>query len=742
MQSPSKTVRNATQEAMNQTFPRSVLSASRDEFGNKEDNPDAKDLLKMNVKDGELPLDLQGHVFIVAPVGSIDSPDDRGQRTNSTVYPSSDGTTPLYNGDGMIYRLDFDNLEAGAFLSSRLVKPPCYYADTATDKCQKYQNLKFKNYGITRLGALGVRNQLNTAFVPLKFSQAESERLLATWDVGRPYEIDPKTLETVTPVGRKDEWKEVTNISLPGRLPQPFGVIQTSAHPCFDPRTREMFTVNIGRSFSNIFSQLIPIGYIFKEFLDSILHGQKTKINAKEKDSVILPELETKPLSLCNKIVAIVESIWKFLRGLIGIFTDNFVYLMRWDGSGNLQKWEVRHNGFSIKIKQSIHQMAVTEDYIVLLDTAFKVSVEELLPTLTNKKYQRFEKLLRNFFDRPQLSDNSFYIIRRSDLKPEKFYVDAKKVTISGEAAHFLADYKNPGDLITLHLSHVCAWDAAEWISEFDFDNDKTRNLATTNLQRLYGTIAGPMDISKFGCHVVNGKKGELVKEHQNVIMDEKYTWGPAISTYQNHLLPDRLEDIYWICLGCWEDLKTEHMVHLYKGYKYREFSLESIDDITKQGRPSNLLRLHIAPQESVKKGENRLSIPDAYSFPDGYWVMSPQFVPRNNSGSSTDGYIVCLVHYGDGSDETNGNEIWIFDAASLENGPVCKLWHSQLNVAFTIHTTWLQKVNKRTATYWIDPQKDYNDVVQQQSRQVQDLFNKWVYPKQEPKTEADCQLS
>ena len=67
---------NATQEALNSTFPRSVLSVSRDEFGNKEDNPDAKDLpLKMNVKEGKLPLDLQGHVFIVAPVGSIDSPD-------------------------------------------------------------------------------------------------------------------------------------------------------------------------------------------------------------------------------------------------------------------------------------------------------------------------------------------------------------------------------------------------------------------------------------------------------------------------------------------------------------------------------------------------------------------------------------------------------------------------------------------------------------------------------------------
>lgn len=731
------------------------MSVSRDEFGNKEDNPDAKDLpLKMNVKDGKLPLDLQGHVFIVAPVGSIDSPNDKGDKsnpTNSTVYPSSDGTTPLYNGDGMIYRLDFDNLEAGAFLSSRLVKPSCYYADAATDKCQKYQDLKFKNYGITRLGSLGTRNQLNTAFVPLKFSQQESERLLATWDVGRPYEIDPKTLETVTPVGRNDEWKEVTNIGLPGKAPQPFGVIQTSAHPCFDPYTREIFTVNIGRSFSNVFSQLIPIAYILKEICDWIWNGLQKIFNIKKGDSVSLPKLEEKPLSLNQKVSITVESIWRFLRGAVGLlfYTDNFVYLLRWEGSKNLHKWEVMHNGRSIKVKQSIHQMAVTEDYIVLLDTAFKVSIEELVPIIAKfmpialKKYQKFiEKFARNYFDKPQLSDNSFYIISRSDFNLGGSHVNAKKVKIPGEAAHFLADYKNPGDLITLHLSHVCAWDAGEWISEFDFDDNKTPSLTTNKLRHLYGTIAGPMDISKFGCHVVNGKKGELVKEHQDVIRDEKYTWGPAISTYQNHPLPDRLEDIYWICLGCWEDLKTEHMVYLYKDYKYRELSLESINNITKQGKPSNLLRLHIAPPESVKKGENRLSIPDVYPFPDGYWVMSPQFVPRSDNGISTDGYIVCLVHYGDGSDETNGNEVWIFDAADLKSGPVCKLWHPQFNVAFTIHTTWLQKVEKRTATYCIDPQEDYNDIVQKQSAEIQDLFNKWVYTKKEPKAEADCELS
>lgn len=453
-------MQSVTKESLSPTFPRSILSASRDEFGNKEDNPEAKDLpLKLNVKEGKLPLDLQGHVFIVAPVGSINSPDAQGNPTNSIVYPSSDGTTPLYNGDGMIYRLDFDNLEAGVFLASRLVKPPCYYADVATDKCQEYHDLKFKNYGITRIsGPLGVRNQLNTAFVPLKFSQDESERLLATWDVGRPYEIDPQTLETVTPVGRSDEWEEVTKMGLPGKPPTPFKIVQTSAHPCFDPHTQEFFTVNIGRSLSNIFFQFIPIDDVFKDFVE--IFQQNLKIHKKQLSIIsILPKKYRWKNSLKYRKLL---SIWRKFLKLRKSFTDDFVDLVRWDGSGSLQKWNVLHNGSSIKITQSIHQMAVTEDYLVLLDTAFKVSVGELLPSVNKKIYKSIEKFLKNSLVQPQLSDNSFYIIRRSDLKPEKSYVNAKKVTVPGEAAHFLADYKNPEDLITLHLSHVCGWDAAE----------------------------------------------------------------------------------------------------------------------------------------------------------------------------------------------------------------------------------------------------------------------------------------
>jgi hypothetical protein len=203
----NKTMSTHAKSDSNKTFPASVLSVSRDEFGYPEDNPDAQyPPLTLKEKEGKpLPSDLQGHAFIIGATGSINS--YRSDVASNTVLPSHDGKTPLYNGDGMVYRIDFESLTEGAKLSARQIKAPCYYADIATNHCTKYQgsegnpkstDLRFKNLGITRVsGPLGTRNQLNTAFLPLKFSEAEHERLLVTWDVGRPYEIDPKTLETV-----------------------------------------------------------------------------------------------------------------------------------------------------------------------------------------------------------------------------------------------------------------------------------------------------------------------------------------------------------------------------------------------------------------------------------------------------------------------------------------------------------------------------------------------------------------
>lgn len=91
-------------------IPSSILSASRCELSD----------LSLQIE-GNLPEDLQGHFFMVAPVGSVNS--------GGLPYPSGNS---LLNGDGMIYRLDF-NPPGQVQVTTKLVTPPDYYYDLVTD---------------------------------------------------------------------------------------------------------------------------------------------------------------------------------------------------------------------------------------------------------------------------------------------------------------------------------------------------------------------------------------------------------------------------------------------------------------------------------------------------------------------------------------------------------------------------------------------------------------------------------
>jgi carotenoid cleavage dioxygenase-like enzyme len=739
-------------ESVSGLFPRSVLSASRAEFGNDDNEAEKakKPALKMLVKDDKkIPEDLQGHVFIIGPVGSVNSPSQPG---TEIVFPASDGSTALYNGDGMVYRLDFNNSAGGVKFSSALMKTPCYYADSATFRNKK---LKFYNLGILRFSEnLGARNQLNTAFLPMKFSEEEGYRLLATWDIGRPYEIDPDTLEMISSVGSNSEWRSMNPLMahLPFQPPFPFPLVQSSAHPCFDLHTKEMFTVNAGRSLTTFLPQLRPEIYGVLDFLSSMcsigLHPLEEMIieqpikSEKEKQATSENIFE-KISAFCNFLIC---AIYNLLQGFNPF--SNFTYLVRWDGKGNLQRWQlVQANGCPVKIEQSLHQLAITEDYIILIDTAFKLLISELLPAGSGKKYKMVKKFLINLIDRQQLADNRVYIIRRDALKPDHKKVRVQKAIIPRGTTHFIADYQNPNQEITLHMANMGAWDAAEWIR--DIDESVLASSEIDNLEKLYGVISGPTDISRLGCHIVNGETGDLIRSDLTALYDEdyspnkseaeqefikeenrycQYTWGPALFTCVDTSEP--LQDIYWTCLGCWPELLTQHCLELYKKYPYRDLSEDEVINITKEGIQSNILRLHIKPLGSVSASENRLEIQDAYQFPSNSFGTSPQFVPRaGGTGNSTDGYIISVVHHGTNEETDKGNEIWIFDAANLKQGPVCQLWHPQLKLGFTVHTAWLPKIAKRTATYNIPVEEDYKDLVAQQPAEIQELFEKEIYP-------------
>lgn len=662
--------------------PQSIMDASQDEL------PD----LTMQIAQGNLPPNLQGYVFIVAPAGTVNS-----KRLSNT------GDSQL-NGDGMIYRLNFEQ-EGEVRVTSRLVRPPDYWADEAT---QDNELLKFRNHGIVRFSwLLGTRNQLNTAFVPMKFPGESNERLLVTYDAGRPYEIDTETLKLVTPVGATTEWKAETQ-----QPEYPFSLILSTAHPAFDTYTHQMFTVNYGRSLPNLL--VIDLINWIKELLE-----QQTRAPIDE-------EQEKKRLFLA----LVIELLLLKIR-----LSDNFVYLIRWNGVGSLQRWKlVNPDRSPVAIKQSIHQIGVTKDYVVLMDTAFATGIEQVIANFPDIPFVEE----RNFFRFTPSPDSTLYIVRRNDLQAGQPEVVAQKVTIPCEAAHFLVDYENPDHKITLHIAHVCAWDVAEWLRQSDrsaYDDNPSVP------SRLIGMLQGEMDISRMGRYAIDVSSQEP-KVSPEIIDYHPCTWGPGLYTYLDRLpssgmTPSRLDNIYWISFGLWKEVTTEFMYEQYKDYKYRKMPLQRVLELAKEGVPACLYRLH-APSNG------RMEIPDYYEFPKGYIVSSPQFVPqRGGEENSTNGYIVCTVF------TPERDEIWIFDAGNLKEKPLCKLYHPKLNFGMSLHTAWLQKIGSSQTGYKIPVRQDYQvsvekllDLVESLSiftftrrdkeelkQEIRNLFEQKVYP-------------
>ncbi|MEP0880313.1 carotenoid oxygenase family protein [Trichocoleus sp. ST-U3] len=685
--------------------PESIMTANRYELSN----------IKMQIH-GELPDDLQGHVFIVAPVGSVNSGD----------APDADGTS-LLAGDGMIYRLDFDR-QGEVGLKTRLVKPPCYYADKATRPGSEYVKYQFRNHGISRFSlSLGFRNELNTAFLPIKFRDDANERLLVTYDAGRPYEIDTETLEVVTPIGANTEWQSETSLKFP------FPPVLSTAHPVFDPEKSEMFTVNYGKSVANIL-QTIPLIYDLDELPEQIEELLKELARFIEAQDFVQDFLKTFSTISQN----LLEFYMRLLERTTNIEFKDFVYLIRWDGVNNLERWKlVLPDRTPVKIKQTIHQIGLTEDYLVLMDTAFTTGVEQLLSNPIPKS-KATKRLIRDLLTLRELADSVVYIVRRADLKAgqrpacsqQEVEVVARRVVIPLEAAHFLLDYANPDGNITLHASHICAWDVSEWLREYDVS---AYNPKISVPSRLCGMQHDEMDISRMGRYVIDGESGQILES--KVISDAECTWGVGLYAYRS-LLPDgkppkHLDNLYWISFGLWKQLLTQFVFDLYKDYKYRVVPRTEMLRLAEAGIPASLFRLNTSSKESLKIG-------DRYQFPAGYIVSSPQFMPRRNGeesseDSSTDGYIVCTVFTPD------GNEIWIFDAQNLEDGPRCRLSHPSLKFSLTIHTAWLEKIAPRTATYNIPVRQDYKNLVKQKSQEIQDLFETEVYPHFEPTPRSAC---
>ncbi|MCU0390651.1 MAG: carotenoid oxygenase family protein [Thermoflexibacter sp.] len=710
--------------------------------------------VELEVVEGKIPTDIYGHVFVNSPCGSVNSNGLPFPATNKDGSPNREYASPIMNGDAYVFRFDFDETNK-VKLKTRLLKTPCYYADLATQKDKPkadphtYKNFFFRNMGISRISlALGARNELNTAVVPFQFSSDKASRMVATYDVGRPYEIDPVSLEVITPIGKNTEWLPAT----PPLLNFPFPLVQSTAHPVFDPVNKIFYTVNFTKSTQTMLSsmELFEMMLVDEKEVENRLEGLLKEVEKGEKKTSLAKlnnflkniklEIQGKPTWWKKILNWILGEVEEYIEAKSKTYDS--VYVMAWNGEqGKLDKWEVLDNeGKAITIKQCIHQISLTKDYLILIDSSFKFSIDILVnnPFPNN---QTIDRIIRQLISGEMEPFTDVYLVKRADLQEGVTKVNAKKLVkpIPLECVHFTAEYENPNGIITLHTAHNSAACLAEWLRPFDISA-----LNGQPIDKDYmGIFAlGDMDIGRIGKFEINAEKAEIVKESIFCEMGNTNTpnqigansWGVGLHTFRNIISPEiptsNIKHIFWQTYGLNRDMLSQFIYGLYKDYPNRKVPLPQLIALTQQQIPYTLLHIDTTTMQAKQ----------VYVFPNNYNLRSIQFIPKKGEAptgidAGLHGYIFCTMLIGEGqAPNTNYfNQIWIFDAQDLSR-PICKLAHQDMQFTFTLHCTWIPSLLPSESKYNVPVQEDYNELINtiirpKRKKLVRRFFDDYVYP-------------
>lgn len=675
--------------------------------------------------EGEVPTDMDGFVFINSPVGTVNS---------NTPIPKKnpDGTDNpewgqmVFNGDGMLFRFDC-SVPGKVRVKSALLKTPCYYADEATKWGTDYykNGIFFKSKGIARTSpVLGSRNQANTSVAAFKFPGDQHTRITVNFDAGRPFEVDPKSMKVITAIGYNKEWSESLSFVIQEDV---FELIQSSAHPCYDPLTQEFFTVCFRKNmnnlvFTSIFSlDLTRIWHVtnrfFKKafrFLQSIVRwiGKLFRGIARAFMGFVFPAYVEK---LQADDTSPNEEKQEDIFGMV-----NSVSILKWTGKGKLQSWNiVGPKGKNLVIHQTMHQTALSKDFIILVDSSLKFALD-IMTNMPFPKYPLLNNIIRWCVAKAMEPNTPLYLVKRADLVEGVTDVKARKVMVDLETVHYSVEYENPNNEITIYTSHNAASCAAEWVRPYDtLGIDSTKPV----LENTIGLMAsGEMDIGRAGKYVINGLTGvkkESVKiwkkgfEGNDIThLKEAHTWAVGLNTFRDMASADKptntIPYIFWQSYGLDYRLLTTFIRKMYSKYQHRKIPVKKMLEYTKKGVPFCLSRMNTATME----------FEDWFHFEMNQNLRSLQFVPKKNASPNLppelNGYILCTMV--NGTEDLVANEytreIWFFDAANLKQGPVCKMAHDALQFAFTIHSVWIADCEPSPADYIVDPIEDYTEVL------------------------------
>jgi len=694
--------------------------------------------LDLEVRRGALPRELRGHVFFIGPSGTLndckvlgggDFVDDRQETT-------------IFNGDGMLVRIDFG--DGAARLHQRVLMTPDLLMDKSVrgirGATKGGAGLIFRNHGIMRMSlTLGMRNSVNTALTPLKHSGG-GYRLLACWDAGMPWEIDPVSLSARWPLGWSGQpWRDalIAHMVFPG--------VFTTAHPAVDSQSGEVFMTNWSAGVRRTLFTLPVLKHA----------GNIAEIVTNLGDHLIATVAEGLPTPLRDRLVAdrLAEAdpppvpgrtpLSRKIYGKLGLLHDvpiAFTYLMRMiDDEFEPFRLSDATTGEPVEVTMSTHQLAVTEHHVIVLDSAFQIGFSGLFSNPL-PHHRGLQRVIRELTATPIEPKARFWVVDRRDFAESRKgtwghdatgvpYLPAQKYTLPGGAVHFFADYQEDDGVIRLQVAHNNATDVSQWIHPGDLQADTLEPVDP----KVVGFYPAPMDIDRLATYEFDTKTERVT--HADQVAETPWTWGvalyagPGIDTPEAP--PSRRRWFFFYSSGFQSQLASAFIMRLYQNSTDR---VEHYDTVRR-----------MATGEEVPGGlflwdSLNCSILGGYQAPDKV-LSSPIYVPHPEQEDSEDGppqgWLLILEMQG----ESQQQEVLVFKASDFcTRGdavePIAVLGSDEFHPGWKMHTAYLPSLETAPDSIGAKHVKVLRDALNNMSGEMRDRM---LHQSRDPKHLVDA---
>lgn len=305
--------------------------------------------------------------------------------------------------------------------------------------------------------------------------------------------------------------------------------------------------------------------------------------------------------------------------------------IAKWDGRA-LRRWTVT----GMRPYDTIHDVQVTEHHVIFMDFPMPMPMH---------------RVERHF---PKRDTTRLWLIKKSELVPERKTVRALEVEIPIPSSHFTADYLEPDGCVRVCLQHTSLRDPVTVMDDGSVAWKNGRPIPWD----YWGMVSAPPPAVALGRYRVKTSTGEVIDRGFAENANRQWVFAASDNVRLEALWRQR--KLYYASSGYDADLITGPTAK----------------------RPS--LPPYVPGALAVFDLE-RMEMEQIYEYADGAFPHPPTFVPRIGSDKPDDGYVLVIAH------KERPKEIQIFDAARIEDGPVACVTSATFNPSLALHSHWME---------------------------------------------------